>query len=141
MSIRVPAAVAIDVDSLRMPVPLTQAFVVPPGTSLVFLSGLTAKDGNGDTVAPGDAEGQASHILSVVDELLGNAGGGLEDVVKLTIYVADRSFAREVGRARARHFTGTPPPASTMVEARLMSPDQLVEIEAIAALPTERDDR
>jgi enamine deaminase RidA (YjgF/YER057c/UK114 family) len=56
-------------------------------------------------------------------------------VIKLTIYVADRSYAAAVGKARARWFTTAPPPASTMVQAALMSDDQLVEIEAVAVLP------
>jgi enamine deaminase RidA (YjgF/YER057c/UK114 family) len=128
-------ATPVDVDLLKMPVPLTQAFVVPSGTRLVIVSGLTARDGEGRTVAPGDPGGQVDHILGVIDAILTKAGGGIEDTIKLTVYVADRSYAAAVGKARARWFTTAPPPASTMVQAALMSDDQLVEIEAIAALP------
>jgi 2-iminobutanoate/2-iminopropanoate deaminase len=125
----------VNVDMLKMPAPLTQAFVVPPGSRLVIVSGLTAKDGEGRTVAPGDAGGQADHILSAIDAILRAAGGSIEDTIKITIYLADRAHAAAVGKARARWFTTAPLPASTMVQARLMSDDQLVEIEAIAALP------
>lgn len=132
---RATAATAIDVGSLKMPAPLTHAFAVPPGTRLVFVSGLTAKDSDGGTVAPGDADAQADHILTVIGEILAKAGGSIDDVIKLTVYLQDRRHAREVGAARARHFTSAPLPASTMVVAQLMSDDQLVEIEAIAAIP------
>lgn len=129
------SATPVDVGMLKMPVPLTQAFVVPAGSRLVIVSGLTARDGEGRTVAPGDAGGQADHILGAIDAILRQAGGSIDDIIKLTVYVADRSYAAAVGKARARWFTTAPPPASTMVGAALMSDDQLVEIEAIAALP------
>jgi 2-iminobutanoate/2-iminopropanoate deaminase len=125
----------VNVSSIRMPAPLTHGFVVEPGTRLLFVSGLTARDGEGSTVAPGDAGAQAEHILSVIEDVVAAAGGSMVDVIRLTIFVADRSYAGAVGKARARFFPDPPFPASTMVEARLMSDDQLVEIEAIAALP------
>lgn len=137
MSARAAGAVPIDVDMLKMPAPLTQAFVVPPGSRLVVVSGLTAKDGDARTVAPGDAAAQADHILGAIDAILRAAGGSIEDTIKLTVYLADRADAAAVGKARARWFTSPPLPASTMVVATLMSEDQLVEIEAIAALPAD----
>jgi enamine deaminase RidA (YjgF/YER057c/UK114 family) len=101
----------------------------------VFVSGLTAKDSDGQTVGEGDAEAQADHILTVIGEILRAAGGSIDDVIKLTVYLQDRKYAPEVGKARRRHFAAAPLPASTMVIAQLMSDDQLVEIEAIAAIP------
>jgi enamine deaminase RidA (YjgF/YER057c/UK114 family) len=127
-------AIPLETDLVRMPVPLTAAYAVPPGTGIVFVSGLTAKDGESRTVAPGDAERQAEHIFDAIDDILRRAGGGLEDVVKLTVYLQSRADAAAVGRVRARRFSAGPPPASTMIVAALMSDDQLVEIEAIAAV-------
>lgn len=135
MSARAPGASPVNVDAIKMPAPLTHAFVIPVGSRLVLLSGLTARDGEGNTVAAGDAGGQADHILGVIDAVLRTAGGSIDDVVKLTIYLSDRADAAAVARARARWFTSTPLPASTMVQATLMSDDQVVEIEAVAALP------
>lgn len=137
MSGRAEAAIPVNVGAIKMPAPLTHAFVVPPGSRLVFVSGLTARDGDGRTVAPGDPGGQADHILGVIDEILRAAGGSIADTIKLTVYLADRSYAPAVGKARARWFTTVPLPASTMVQAAPMSDDQLVEIEAVAALPAQ----
>jgi 2-iminobutanoate/2-iminopropanoate deaminase len=131
---RAVGATPIVIDSLKMPAPLTHAFLVDEGSRLVFVSGLTAKDGEGRTVASGDAGAQADHILAAIDEVLRVAGGSIDDVIKLTIYLADRSFAPAVGAARARYFGESPRPASTMIQATLMSDDQLVEIEAVAAI-------
>lgn len=135
MSARARGATPINVDMLKMPAPLTHAFVVPPSSRVVIVSGLTARDSEGQTVAPGDAAGQADHILSAIDAILRAAGGSIDDTIKLTVYLADRSHAAAVGKARARWFTTAPLPASTMIQAALMSDDQLVEIEAVAALP------
>lgn len=131
------SAKPVNVDTITMPAPLTHAFVVPPGDRLVFVSGLTARDAEGRTVAPGDPGAQADHILGVIDEILRAAGGGIADTIKLTVYLADRSAAAAVGKARARWFSRAPLPASTMVQAALMSEDQLVEIEAVAVLPAD----
>ncbi len=137
MNRRAAAAIPVNVETLKMPAPLTHAFVVPPGSRLVVISGLTARDGEGRTVSPGDATAQADHILSAIDAILRAAGGSIDDTIKLTIYLADRCDAAAVGKARARWFTTAPLPASTMIQATLMSEDQLVEIEAIAALPAD----
>lgn len=130
----------IDVDSIKMPAPLTHGFAVGAGSELLFVSGLTARDGDGATVGAGDPGAQAEHILGVIEEIVAKAGGAMSDVIRLTIYVADRAYAPAVGKARARFFPAAPYPASTMVQATLMGDDQLVEIEAIAALKKDGSD-
>lgn len=127
-------ALSLNTDVIRMPAPLTTGFVVPADARIVFLSGLTAKDSESRTIHAGDAGAQADHIFDAIDDALKYAGGGLEDVIKLTVYLASRADAPAVGRARMRRFPSVPFPASTMVIAELMSDDQLVEIEAIAAV-------
>ena len=127
-------AVPLDTDVIRMPVPLTIGYSVSAGMRIVFLSGLTAKDAESRTVGTGDAGAQADHIFDAIEDTLRSAGGTLQDVIKLTVYLQSRDHAAAVGRVRARRFSR--PPASTMVIAQLMSDDQLVEIEAVAALPT-----
>ncbi len=133
-AVRGPAR-AVDTTRIRMPVPLTTAYAVPAGSRLVFFSGLTAKNAEGATVAPGDAAAQAEHILDGIEDTLVQIGGGLENVIKRTVYLQNRADGPAVGRVRGQRFSSGPPPASTMVVAQLMSDDQLVEIEAIAALP------
>jgi enamine deaminase RidA (YjgF/YER057c/UK114 family) len=117
-----------------MPVPLPIGYSVSAGMRIVFLSGLTAKDAESRTVGTGDAGAQADHIFDAIEDTLRSAGGTLQDVIKLTVYLQSRDHAAAVGRVRARRFSRSP--ASTMVIAQLMSDDQLVEIEAVAALPT-----
>jgi enamine deaminase RidA (YjgF/YER057c/UK114 family) len=119
-----------------MPVPLTMAYSVPAGMTLVFFSGLTAKDSESITVGVGDVASQAEHILDAIDDALRSAGGDLSHVIKLTIFLQNRSDAAAVGKVRARRFADGSPPASTMLVGGLLSEDQLIEIEAVAALPS-----
>jgi enamine deaminase RidA (YjgF/YER057c/UK114 family) len=60
------------------------------------------------------------------------AGGKMDDVVKLVIYVTNIKDNTEIWRARKEFFTGDFP-TSTLVEVRaLATPDILLEIDAIA---------
>jgi enamine deaminase RidA (YjgF/YER057c/UK114 family) len=86
-----------------------------------------------------DLVGQLDQALANVAEVVGAAGGRIDDVVSMTIYVTDRAAylaARpalaEVWRRRAgRHY-----PAMALVEVRgLVTEGALVEVQALAVLP------
>jgi 2-iminobutanoate/2-iminopropanoate deaminase len=129
---------SLNIESLGLKAPLSHAVEVDPGARLLFISGLTAKTPGGETFAPGDAGAQATRILDSMKDILAEAGGAMTDIVKLTVYLCDMGDVAAVGAARARYFR-PPYPASTMIEvSRLVSPDQLVEIEAVAALAPRR---
>jgi enamine deaminase RidA (YjgF/YER057c/UK114 family) len=62
------------------------------------------------------------------------AGGTMDDIVKVLIFVTDIKRREEVWKARREFFTGDFP-ASTLVEARaLAAPELLVEVEATAII-------
>jgi 2-iminobutanoate/2-iminopropanoate deaminase len=125
---------SLNIESLGLKAPLSHAAEVDAGARLLFISGLTAKTPGGETFAPGDAGSQATRILDSISDILAEAGGTMADIVKLTVYLCDMGKAGEVSAARAKYFR-PPYPASTMIEvSHLVSPDQLVEIEAVAAL-------
>jgi enamine deaminase RidA (YjgF/YER057c/UK114 family) len=90
-------------------------------------------------LAEGGLIAQFDRALGNVSEVVGTAGGRIEDVVSMTIYVLDRAAylaARpalgEVWRRRAgRHY-----PAISLVEVRgLVAEGAVVEIQALAVLP------
>jgi enamine deaminase RidA (YjgF/YER057c/UK114 family) len=126
---------SLNVESLGMRAPISHAVEVDADDRLLFISGLTAKAPDGGTHAPGDMDGQTTRILESIKEIVERAGGTMAHIVKLTVFICDMERVAEVSAARARFFA-EPYPASTMLEvSRLVSPDQLVEIEAVAALP------
>lgn len=101
----------------------------------VVISGTTASNADGSTVAPGDAYAQAAFILRKIEAALSELGATRADVVRTRMFVTDISRWEEIGRAHGEFFAGINP-AATMVEvSRLVNPDHLVEIEvdAIAA--------
>jgi enamine deaminase RidA (YjgF/YER057c/UK114 family) len=97
----------------------------------IFVAGMTAAFG--DETRGGDSMyEQAKAILGKIQSLIETAGGRMDDVVKVNIFVTDIKRREEVWKARAEFFTDDFP-VSTLVEVSgLARPDLLVEIEAVA---------
>jgi enamine deaminase RidA (YjgF/YER057c/UK114 family) len=103
---------------------------------LVFTAGACPLDRSGSTVGVGEVDVQAEQAMANLRTALHAAGARLDDVVKATVYVAssdasDLVIAWDVVR---RHFGAHDPPATLLGVAALGYPDQLVEVEAVAAL-------
>ena len=102
---------------------------------MLFISGQVARPLEGGRTLVGEKEyEQAKQIFTRIKLICEGAGGSLDDVVKLTIFMVNIKNNTEVWRARREFFTGDFP-ASTLVEVRsLAGPETLVEIEAVAYL-------
>jgi len=102
---------------------------------LLFISGQVARPFEGGKTLVGEGEyQQAKQIFSRIERICAAAGGSMEDIVKVTIYLVDITKNTEVWRARREFFSGDFP-ASTLVEVRSLAGAQtLVEIEAVAYL-------
>ena len=103
---------------------------------LVFTAGACPLDGSGSTVAPGDVAAQAEAVMANLRRALQAAGAHLDDVVKTTVYVAssNRSDLETTWRVVHGHFGSHEPPSTLLGVSVLGYPDQLVEVEAIAAV-------
>lgn len=102
--------------------------------SQVFVSGTTASNNDGNTVAVGNAYEQTVFILRKIEAALAEVGAKMSDVVRTRMFVTDISRWEEIGRAHGEFFTGINP-AATMVEVRkLVNSDHLVEIEVDAVV-------
>ena len=102
---------------------------------MLFISGQVARPVEGGRTLVGEKEyEQAKQIFTRIKLICEGAGGSLDDVVKLTIFMVNIKNNTEVWRARREFFTGDFP-ASTLVEVRsLAGAETLVEIEAVAYL-------
>lgn len=112
------------------------AATVPAGTRLIFLAGSCPLDEAGATVAVGDYAGQAAQALANLRTALEDAGAAITDVVSTRVLVAS---ARQVDLVAAwevvRDGFGAHDVPSTLMGVTVLGyDDQLVEIEALAAL-------
>jgi enamine deaminase RidA (YjgF/YER057c/UK114 family) len=84
---------------------------------------------------PDGAGPQARRCFEIVTAALGEAGAGLEDVVRTRMYIVSASDAEAVGAVHAELFGHVRPAATMVVVAGLLDPAWRVEIEAEAVLP------
>ena len=103
--------------------------------NLLFISGTTATDDNGQLVAPGDIVGQTRYIYEKFGELLAAAGAGLEHIVQTTEYVTTTENYRGTAEIRRATFNPPYPTATGVIVAGLLRPGSLIEISAVAVLP------
>jgi enamine deaminase RidA (YjgF/YER057c/UK114 family) len=102
--------------------------------SQVHVSGTTATDEDGAVVGEGAPGTQTRRALSNVERALDEAGASLSDGVRTRLFVVDIDAWEAVSDAHAEFF-GDVRPATSMVEVnRLISPELLVEVEAVAVV-------
>jgi enamine deaminase RidA (YjgF/YER057c/UK114 family) len=109
--------------------------VIVEAGRLLFVAGQTARDAQGNVVCKGDAAGQTRQVLENMKRVVEGAGGRMEDVAKMTVFITDIQYREAVGRVRQEFFKGDPPANTLLVVAGLADPAFLVEIEAIVPLP------
>jgi enamine deaminase RidA (YjgF/YER057c/UK114 family) len=112
------------------------AATAPAQARLIFLAGACPLNEDGSTAATGDYAGQAAKAIENMRIALADAGASLEDVVSTRVLVAsarqeDLVAAWEVVRDS---FGDHDVPSTLMGVTVLGYKDQLVEIEAVAAV-------
>jgi len=126
-------------ENIRKPIgQFSQATVVEAHGKLVFISGMTARRADGSIAGIGDITEQTRQVCENIKAAVEAAGGSLDDVCRVDVYVRNMEHFEAIHTVRRRYFK-PPLPASTMVEvSKFVSPDYLIEINAIAVLPPER---
>jgi 2-iminobutanoate/2-iminopropanoate deaminase len=99
-----------------------------------FVSGMTAHDGAGKVEGDGSMYDQAHRTFAKIKGMVEAAGGTMDDLIQMNIYVTDIAQRKEVWRAREQFFSGDFP-CSTLVEVSALAiPELLVEINAVGFL-------
>lgn len=105
--------------------------------NLLFISGMTASDPKGRLVGENDIVRQTEYIFEKMAAVLAAAGADFSHVVETTDYFTDLTDYGKTAEVRRKVFGGPPYPAATGVRvAGLIRPGALIEIKAVAALPT-----
>jgi enamine deaminase RidA (YjgF/YER057c/UK114 family) len=112
--------------------------ILTTGGRILFLAGQTALNQEGKIVAPGEIVAQYRQVLSNLQEVVQAAGGQMQNIVKITIFVKDRdnykAHLKELGQVH-KSFFGAYYPATALLEiSRFFDDDAMIEIEGIAVL-------
>ncbi len=101
----------------------------------VYLRGQIGQDlETSENVGIGDVEAQAEQAMANIEMLLKEAGGSLEHIVKVVVYLTDARFREPVYRVMGRWLKGVYPVSTGIVVSALARPEWLVEIDATAVL-------
>lgn len=99
----------------------------------ILVAGTTATGPDGHVVGEGDAARQADYIIDKIARAIGELGGNLSDVVRTRTFVSDIGHWQAVAEVHGDRFKGINP-VNTLVEARLVGEEYMVEIEAEAII-------
>jgi enamine deaminase RidA (YjgF/YER057c/UK114 family) len=101
----------------------------------VYVAGQPAVDERGNIVGKGNIDAQARQVFRNLQKCLEAAGANFDQVVKLNIYSTDLDAHLPALTKTRREFFPREPVASTTLQVpRLVHPDWLLEIEAVAVL-------
>jgi len=104
--------------------------------SMVFVRGQVGQDlDTAANVGVGDPVAQTEQAMQNIQQLLTEAGAGLEHICKITIYLTDPRFREPVYRTIGRRLKGVFPVSTGIVVAALARPEWLVEVDVIAMIP------
>jgi 2-iminobutanoate/2-iminopropanoate deaminase len=101
--------------------------------NFLFLSGQIPLDPKTGELVKGDIRQQTQQVLENIKGVLESQKLGMEDVVKVTIFLKDIGKFNQVNEVYATYFPSSPPARSTVEVARLPR-DADIEIEAIALI-------
>ena len=103
---------------------------------LLFIAGQVALDADGNLVGEGDIRAQATQVIENIKAIVEANGGGLADIAQVTVYVRDIEAFNSISDIRARYFPAAGPASAIVEVSALAWPEFLLEIAAVAALPS-----
>jgi enamine deaminase RidA (YjgF/YER057c/UK114 family) len=128
----------LDPEELHKNPAFSNVAVVSGSVRTIYVGGQDAIDAAGNIVGVGDIVAQTEQVLRNLRAALAAAGAGPEHVVKWTVLIVDgQDFAS--GYAAFQRVWGDrpdPPVITAAVVKGLAHPDFLVEMDAIAVVPT-----
>lgn len=103
--------------------------------NLVFVSGQLGIDPASGAIVEGGIQAQTRTALTNLKSVLESAGSSLEQVVKTTVFLTDMAQFAEMNGVYAEFFTSNYP-ARSAIQVAALPKGGIVEVEAIAVLPS-----
>lgn len=125
-------------DTLAKPTAGYSQVAEVTGGKIVYIAGQVAFDKSGSLVGKDDLRAQTQQVFENLKAAAESAGGDVGNLVKINIYVVesvDPAQIPVIREVRDKFVNTANPPASTFVVVkRLVRPEWLIEIEAVAVV-------
>lgn len=102
--------------------------------NIIAVSGTAPIAEDGSVHSPGDMYGQARRCLEIIRDVIEQAGGKLENVIRTRIFLKDMRKWQEAARAHGECFSKIKPTCTLVQISGFVNSEWLIEIEADAVL-------
>ena len=130
----------INPPTLAHPIGFSHGILVKGGR-LLFLAGQTGSNAEGRIIAPGNLVAQYEQTLRNLQTVVEAAGGKMQDITKLNIFVRDRddylAHLKSLGVVHRTFFGAYYPTMALFEVSRFFQDETLVEIEGLAVIGTD----
>ena len=110
--------------------------VVTQGGRTIYLRGQCPQNlDDAKDIGSHDPVEQTHKVMSNIKQLIEEAGGQMEHLVKLVVYLTDVRHREAVYRTMGEYIRGVHPVCTGLTVVALARPDWLVEIDATAVIP------
>lgn len=110
--------------------------VVTTGGKIVWLRGQCPQElDTAVNIASHDPVEQTHKVMQNIKQLIEEAGGRMEHLVKVVVYITDVRHREAVYRTMGEYIKGVHPVSTGLVVQALARPEWLVEIDGTAVIP------
>ena len=101
----------------------------------IFCSGQGAFDPVTGQLVPGGIKEQTRAVLQNIEAVLKAGGSSLDRVVKVTVFLSDWKYFKEMNEVYAEFFSSARPPARSTIQGDRWPEGHLVAMDAVALEP------
>ena len=117
----------------KAPTPLAAYSQAIKVGNTLYVSGQVAIDPETNKVVGNTIAEQTERVIKNILEIVKAAGGTLENIVKVNVYLAKPEFYQEFNKIYSKYFNKWRP-ARTTVAVKLPREDLLIEMDAVAII-------
>ncbi len=108
--------------------------VITQGGKVVWLAGQVGFVDDNHQPLAGNFDAQVRQTFKNIQRLMDKAGGSLEDIVSMSVYVCDGRYAQRFTDLRKEFWSGNYPASTLIVAAGFALPEIMVEVTACAVV-------
>jgi len=102
--------------------------------NVIAVTGTAPIAPNGSVANVGDVYGQTKRCLEIIKDVIEQAGGNLENVIRTRVLLINMEHWKDAAKAHGEFFSNIQPACTFVEVSRFINPDWLIEIEADAVI-------